>query len=87
MVTYHIPEHVVFTTVAEECVLLNTKSGEYYSLNPVGTRLFELLKSGSHREEVLQAMLADYEVGEAELAADLDKLVNELESSGLLSPG
>ena len=82
-----IPAHVVTRRVGEETVILDLDSGTYFGLDPVGARFLELLESRGTIAAVMAPMLEEFEVGEEQLAADLDRLAAEMLSAGLLSRG
>lgn len=78
-----INEEVLFQELRGEAVLLNLKSGVYLGLDTVGTCIWNLLRQHSRLQDVLDAMLREYDVGEERCAHDLLKLVSEMEQHGL----
>jgi len=69
-----------------EAVLLNLKNGVYFGLNPVGTRVWSLLKEGPKRvAELRQAILDEYDVGFQECDDDLRSLLTSLDEHGLIA--
>ncbi len=75
---------VVTQTVGEELVLLNLRTGVYWGLNCTGAFVWaELARHGSPRE-ALGAMSRRYTAGEPQLAAALEKLLQDLIGAGLL---
>jgi len=54
-----------------------------YTLNEVGTRIWELLDSPQTATEIAKRLAADYEAPEGELAADVAEFLDVLEASGL----
>ncbi len=67
-----------------EAVLLNLESGQYYGLDPVGARIWELLRS-PHSVQSLQAtILEEYEVDAETCLRDLSTLVAALQRAGLV---
>ena len=80
----HLPEHVVFTFVEQDAILLNTRTNKYFALDDVGRRFWELLKEGKSLREGYQALLEEYEVEPARLEADLLELVGQLVEHGLV---
>lgn len=54
------------------------------NLNEVGAFLWQKLESETTFEDVLAAMLSEYEVDEAVAKADLQRFVKELEDAGLI---
>lgn len=79
-----IPENVLFTSVEQDAILLNTRTNQYYVLEEVGMRLWELLKQAGGVREVYQALLDEYEVSPAELERDLLELLGHLMENGLV---
>lgn len=67
-----------------ESVLLDLASGSYYGLDEIGTRVFRLVSEGKALGEVRAALLDEFEVGEAELARDVDDLLFALRERGLV---
>lgn len=75
---------VVYREVGGEAVLLDLDSQRYFSLDPVGTRMWALLAEHGSTDEARRRLLAEYEVDEATLARDLDLLVDRLAAEGLV---
>lgn len=75
---------VLFRDLEGEAVLLDLKSGRYYGLNELGTRIWELLTRTGRLDRVYEKLLEEYEVAGATLEKDLVSLVGELGRRGLL---
>ena len=77
---YFKPEgnHVVFEHFDTETVMINLKSGFYFSLNPAGQRIWDLLLRMPTLDEVVYAISpgdhGDGKAIHAEVAAFLEKL-------------
>ena len=67
-----------------EAVLLNLDNGAYYSLNRIGTMMWELLTSDHAPTHVATAIGKRFTVTEEKLRADLFALVTRLCQEGLL---
>ena len=76
---------VLFQQLQDEAVLLNLESGQYFGLDPVGTRIWNLLAEGKALPEVTSTILAEYEVEAARCEADLLKLLGDLAEQGLVT--
>ena len=81
-----IPDSVVFRELDGEAVLLDLQSGQYFGLNAVGTRIWQLLAELRRPQPVLEAMLEEFDVPAAELEADLLQLLGQLAEHGLIVP-
>ena len=80
-----IAEGVLFQELQGEAVLLNLTTGIYLGLDQIGTRIWQLLQEDGSLHRVMEVMLAEYDVTQEKLAADLLNLVGQMEKQGLLS--
>jgi hypothetical protein len=74
---------VVFAELNDEAILLNVETGIYYGLNPTGTQIWELLVEGLGEDEIIQRILADYEVDAAQASADVAEFLGFLTTRGV----
>lgn len=79
-----IARDVVFRDLDGEAVLLDLKTGTYFGLDPIGTRIWLLLHQGRRLAEVRDAIAEEYDVHAEALGGDLLGFVGELEAQGLL---
>jgi coenzyme PQQ synthesis protein D (PqqD) len=70
--------------LAGEAAVLNTKTGVYYGLDPVGARVWQLVQQPRRVSEVGQQLLAEYDVESQRCLADVVALLEKLRSEGLL---
>jgi hypothetical protein len=75
---------VVARRMDEEVVLVHLGTNRIYTLNATGARFWDLLQSGLGRDAIRAALLAEFEVGETQLDAEIEALVAELSDQGLL---
>jgi hypothetical protein len=80
----HILDDVLFQELQGEAVLLNLKTGVYLGLNPVGTRIWQLLQEDGSLARVRDTLLREYDVAPEQLTSDLLTLVGQMEQQGLL---
>jgi coenzyme PQQ synthesis protein D (PqqD) len=69
---------VLFRVVDEEAVLLNLNTVLYLGLNPVGTRMWNVLTSASSIQAAYDELVQEYEVEPAQLRADLAEFIEQL---------
>jgi hypothetical protein len=86
-VTYRLPDRVARTDVSDECVLLDLERGQYYSLNPVGRRMLELLLHEADDSLVVERICHEYDIDAESVRRDLETLIADLTGQGLLEPG
>ena len=82
--TLSVPEHVLARKAAGETVLLNLDNEEYYGLDGVGTRLWELVEAGTTFGQAVATLLDEHEVERDVLVTDLTAIVDDLQNNGLL---
>lgn len=82
---FTIPDTVVFRELDGEAVLLNLDSGQYFGLNTVGTRIWQLLAEFRRPQAVLDALLTEFDVAPAELETDMLQLLEQLAAHGLIA--
>lgn len=77
----------VSADLAGEVAILNSKTGIYYGLDPVGARIWALVQQGKTVEEMRDIMLEEYEVEPGQLEGDIVHLLADLEGKGLIELG
>lgn len=82
--TLRVPEHVLSRRAVGETVLLNLDNEQYYGLDALGTRVWQLLETGITFGQAMTTLLGEFEVDRDVLAADLTELIRTLASSGLV---
>jgi hypothetical protein len=67
-----------------EAVLLNIESGEYFSLNSVGSRIWELCDGTRTTAEIVSVICDEFDVAEDVALADAREILGELERERLI---
>lgn len=75
---------VVFQELESEAILLNLESGVYFGLDPVGTRMWQLIGEHGNLSSVVASLADEYAAEEPKLREDLLRLVEDLAKSGLV---
>lgn len=75
---------VLAQTVGDEAVLLDLASEKYFGLNPVGSRIWELLGTHSALEDVHRQLCNEFNAPPEEIETDLLALTGALVDAGLL---
>ena len=84
--TYKPASHVAWRRIDEEIVVLNLSNSDYYSLNGVGARMWELLSEGHPAEKVAALVAQEYGAPPKEVCADVDEFLGKLNQERLLEP-
>ena len=75
---------IIAQTAAGATVLLSVDRGQYYSLEDVGTRAWELCDGSRTVGEMAALLAAEYAVAEHTVSADLVELLTELANEDLV---
>jgi hypothetical protein len=78
-------ERQLSTTLGDEVIILGLDDSKYYGLTSVGVRIWELLKSPRTIADILSVITDEYDVDRQRAAADVDALLADLESRGLVA--
>lgn len=70
--------------VGGEVVLLNLDSETYFSLDPIGTRIWTLLSERDDLPAILNTLCGEYDSDPERIRDDLLALVRELADAGLV---
>jgi hypothetical protein len=79
-----VPENVLMERVADEIVFLDLSDHAYYGLDPIATRMMELLLGQPTIAVVVQLLAMEYDATPDILARDVHHLIDQLVESGLV---
>jgi len=74
----------VSSNLGDETVILHVKTGSYYGLNEIGTRIWNLIQEPQAFGTVRDIILSEYNVSQPQLESDLKSLFNDLLKKGLV---
>jgi pyrroloquinoline quinone biosynthesis protein D len=80
-------ERVVWRRGDEGVVILNPNDGQYFSLDEVGGRIWELCEGDRSVADIAAAVAAEYDAEADVVAADALELLAELKEAGLVTGG
>ncbi len=83
--TVQVLPDVLSQEVSGETVLLDLNNENYFGLNEVGTRIWQLLQEQNNLEKIYDIMLDEYEVDTKRLRKDFDDIIKQLVESGLIA--
>ena len=81
---------VAYRVIGGEAVILNLDNGYYYSLNEVGTRVWEAIEDNRSVDAILDLLEKEYGMPKKQLRDDIIVLLQHLEKEELVeeaSPG
>lgn len=85
--SYVLADGVVYEVLDGEAVLLHLPTGTYYRLNEVATRAWTSLVATGRLDEGRATILAEFDTTEPVLDADLEDLLADMLSRGLIREG
>jgi hypothetical protein len=68
----------------DELVMMDIEQGRYFALNPVATRIWELLESPLSIDELCLLLMEEYEVDEALCRAETRACLDDMVRFGLV---
>ena len=83
---FKLSTDVLYQDVGGEVVILDLASENYFGLDEVGARIWQLIGDGLDMGGIRDALLDEYDVDRETLEDDIERLVGELEQAGLIEP-
>ena len=65
-------------------IVLAIRQGQIFNLNPVGSRILELLEQGAYEAQVVKIICREFTTGEDVVACDVREFINSLRSHEIL---
>jgi hypothetical protein len=66
-------------------VMMSVESGKYYSLDPVGSRIWDLIERPRTVNALVAALLTEYKVEEEQCRTNVSDFLNEMIEKGLVA--
>lgn len=85
--TITVAEGVVWTRVDDEIIAIDPKTEHFFGLRGAGIEVWEAIVRGTTADGALAAILARYDVPEAQAKTDLDILLDDLLRRRLIATG
>jgi hypothetical protein len=77
-------EDIVASDIDDEKVMMSVEKGQYYGLEPVGSRVWELIEKPIKVSELINALLGKYDVDRETCEKDVLAFLEELHEAGIL---
>lgn len=77
----------VWQEIDGETVIIDLRSEQYFSLNPVGSRIWELIGEGARLEAIHCRLVVEFAVDSERVRQDLLDLAASLREAGLAEVG
>lgn len=84
MVKYKRNTDNIHSKIDDEVVMVNVEQGNYYSLNRVGSSIWELLETPKSVEEICSELMNEYEINEYDCKKEVESFVEALLNKGVI---
>ncbi|MFA7486661.1 MAG: lasso peptide biosynthesis PqqD family chaperone [Lysobacteraceae bacterium] len=75
---------ILAANVDDDLVMMSIRAGNYYNIGGVGTLVWELLSQPRSLDDLIDGVVADYDVERERCAADIGAFVEKLVSLNLI---
>lgn len=79
-----INEKIIAREIKGETVLLNKENGDYFSLNTIGTEVYNCICNGMEAVEIIRFLFNKYNVEFDTLKCDIESLIDEMQEKNIL---
>lgn len=84
MTLYKASTKYLYSEIDSEAVILDVNSGTYFGLNEVSNYIWQSLQTPASQQQLVEKVLAEYEVTESEAVSDLEILLKDMSDAGLI---
>ena len=77
-------ERIIARRGDDEVILLDPDTGNYYTLDDIGGRIWELCDGSRSPDEIAQVLSVEYEAPVDQIRGDVNELLGELRESRLV---
>ncbi len=69
--------------IGGEAVMMSIEKGAYFGLNPIATRIWDLIDQPQSIAELIAVISAEYEVSDEQCATDVQEFVSDMIERGI----
>ena len=77
-------EDIVASDIDDEKVMMSVEKGQYYGLDPIGSRVWELIEKPIKVSDLIDALLLKYDVDRETCERDVLAFLEDLYEDGIL---
>lgn len=78
MIKYIRKKGAISGRLDDEMVMMDIEQGKYFSLNPVSTRIWDILEQPKTLKEMSVILLEEFEVDESQCLSEVEELLRKL---------
>jgi hypothetical protein len=79
-----IDTNLLVSQLAGETVLMNTVTGDYFGINAVGTKIWNLLTAPATVTSLVESLMSSYDISRDQCANEVNVFLKNLESRKLV---
>jgi len=84
MISYIRNSKTISGRLGDEMVMMDIDRGEYFSLNPVATRIWELLVQPFTLDDLCNILSSEYEVEQGQCKSEVEQHIRKMMNFGLI---
>jgi len=84
MTKYYRNSRTISGRLHDELVMMDVERGKYFSLNPVATRIWDIIDKPLDIEELCQLLMEEYDVSYDQCKSETAELLAEMARLGLI---
>ena len=74
---------ILSAEIGGEAVMMSIEKGAYFGLNPIATRIWDLIDQPQSIAELIAVISAEYEVSDEQCSADVQEFVADMLARGI----
>ena len=83
--TWQVNNEVLSSKIDEEAILMSLEAESYFGLDPVGSRIWELLaEQPATTDELIGLLMQEYEVNETTCREHVEHFLDDMQANGLI---
>ena len=86
MTRYRVVPDALSASLSDGAVLLHLYTKRYFSLNETGSRIWSLLEQQATDDEIVDALVREYDVEKPEATRTVNQLLGDLVAERLIEP-
>jgi len=83
--TYKIPEGIIWKDMEDLIVVVDVKSGDYYSLNATASLIWRNLSDGKETGQIVESLREAFDANDCEVEKDVESCIRHWCDNGLIA--
>jgi hypothetical protein len=77
-------KEIVFNKLDDEIMMMSIKNSEYYGLDNIASRVWEILANPSTLSQIVKTLMEEFEVSEESCYTDITEFLKALDEKNLI---